>query len=105
MKTSFVAVLQWYLVDTWMMLENAKKNVAILKSWVDKGYDIITACTSCGLMLKQEYQELFDFEGMSEYASHMYDSMEYLAMLNDQGLFNTDFKQSTKNISIMLHAT
>ena len=76
--------------------ENAKKNVAILKSWVDKGYDIITACTSCGLMLKQEYQELFDFEGMSEYASHMYDSMEYLAMLNDQGLFNTDFKQSTK---------
>lgn len=71
---------------------NAEKNVALLKKWVDKGYDIITACTSCGLMLKQEYQELFDFAGMSEYAEHMYDSVEYLAMLHDEGKLKTDFK-------------
>lgn len=72
---------------------NAKKNVALLKSWVDKGYDIVVACTSCSLMLKQEYQELFDFEGMSEYAAHMYDSVEYLVRLNDIGEFKTDFKE------------
>lgn len=70
---------------------NAAKNAKLLKAWVDKGYDIITACTSCGLMLKQEYQELFDFEGMSEYAEHMYDSVEYLAKLHDEGEFNTEF--------------
>ncbi|WP_196598070.1 anaerobic glycerol-3-phosphate dehydrogenase subunit C [Pectinatus frisingensis] len=78
---------------------NAAKNVKLLKGWVDKGYDIVTACTSCGLMLKQEYQELFDFAGMADYAEHMYDSIEYLAKLNDEGKFNTDFvENSTKYI-------
>ncbi len=78
---------------------NAEKNAALLKKWVDKGYDIITACTSCGLMLKQEYQELFDFEGMSDYASHMYDSVEYLAKLHDEGQLDTNFQNvSTKYI-------
>lgn len=85
-----------------MAKKNAGKNVALLKSWVDKGYDIITACTSCGLMLKQEYQELFDFEGMNEYASHMYDSMEYLRMLNDKGELDTDFQNL--NMKYIYHA-
>lgn len=76
--------------------KNAQKNAMLLKSWVDKGYDIITACTSCGLMLKQEYQELFDFEGMSEYAAHMYDSIEYLQKLNDEGKLDTNFTEDAK---------
>lgn len=71
--------------------ENAKKNAALLKKWADKGYDIITACTSCGLMLKQEYQELFDFEEVSAYPPKMYDAMEYLQLLESKGELNTKF--------------
>lgn len=81
---------------------NAAKNVELLKGWVDRGYDIITACTSCGLMLKQEYQELFDFDGMSEYAQHMYDSIEYLTKLNDEHEFSTDFVKT--DIKYIYHA-
>ena len=82
--------------------KNAEKNVQLLKSWADKGYDIVTACTSCGLMLKQEYQELFDFYGMSEYASKMYDSLEYLQMLEDKGELKTDFKE--QDLKYIYHA-
>ncbi|MBC8016043.1 MAG: 4Fe-4S dicluster domain-containing protein, partial [Sporomusaceae bacterium] len=49
---------------------NARINVNILKKWTDQGYPVITCCTSCGLMLKQEYQELFHIEGVQEYAKH-----------------------------------
>ena len=52
-------------------------------------------------MLKQEYQELFHFENLPEYAAHMYDSMEYLVKLNDEGKFNTDFKED--NLHYIYH--
>ncbi len=72
----------------------ARKNVQLLNQWVDKGYDIITACTSCGLMLKQEYQELFGWDEIAGYAGHMYDSVEYLSLLHEEGCLKTDFDGS-----------
>ena len=72
--------------------QNAIKNIELIKSWIDKGYNIVTACTSCGLMLKQEYQELFHFENMDNYAEHLYDSLEYLTILYDENKLNTNFK-------------
>lgn len=71
--------------------ENANKNIALIKKWVDKGYDVITACTSCGMMLKQEYQELFHSEDAENNAKHMYDSIEYLELLHEEGKLNTNF--------------
>jgi len=70
---------------------NAKTNISILKKWTDKGIPVITCCTSCGLMLKQEYQELFHIEGAHEYAKHLYDAAEFLLELNDKGRMNTNF--------------
>lgn len=35
--------------------EQAKKITAILKPWIDKGYDIVTLTASCGLMFKFEW--------------------------------------------------
>lgn len=81
---------------------NAEKNVSRFKYWTDKGYDIITACTSCGLMLKQEYNELFDIEALETCSKRIYDAMEYLAILADNNELNTDFKFDNKNICIML---
>lgn len=82
--------------------QNAKTNIQILKKWTDKGYPVITCCTSCGLMLKQEYQELFDIEGAHEYAKHLYDAGEFLLQLHDKGQLNTEF--ATLNEKYIYHA-
>lgn len=72
--------------------QNAQKNTSLLKKWIEQGYDVITVCSSCGLMLKQEYQELFHFDGGDKIAAKIYDAMEYLEILHDEGRMNTNFK-------------
>lgn len=82
--------------------QNAQKNTSLLKKWADKGYDIITVCSSCSLMLKQEYQELFHFEGGDKIASKIYDAIEYLEILHSEGKLNTNFK--SVNEKFIYHA-
>ena len=81
--------------------QNADKNLSIIKKWTEKGYPVITACTSCGLMLKQEYQELFHLDADEVNAKNMYDAIEYLEILNEEGKLNTEFK--TTNAKLMYH--
>ncbi|HWR37925.1 MAG TPA: anaerobic glycerol-3-phosphate dehydrogenase subunit C [Patescibacteria group bacterium] len=70
---------------------NAQKNIQALRRLTDKGYPVITCCTSCGLMLKREYQELFRIDGVETVAARLYDSTEFLLELYDQGRLNTGF--------------
>lgn len=70
---------------------NANKNMQLISKWVAKGYKVITCCTSCGLMLKQEYQELFGLVEANSNATYLYDAMEYLDILTDEGRLNTNF--------------
>lgn len=42
-------------------------------------------------MLKQEYQELFHSEQATNNAKKMYDAVEYLELLHDEGKLNTNF--------------
>ena len=81
---------------------NARMNINILKKWTDQGIPVVTCCTSCGLMLKQEYQELFHIEGVEEYAKHLYDAGEFLLELHDKGRLNTNF--GTLREEYMYHA-
>ena len=74
---------------------NARTNAATLAKYIEQGYPVITACTSCGLMLKQEYQELFAMEDLEKIASRIYDISEFLLELYDEGQLNTDFKKQT----------
>ena len=71
--------------------EKARKNIQELKVRIDQGYPVITCCTSCGLMLKMEYQELLDVEFMDLLAEKTYDSAEFLLELYDQGKMNLNF--------------
>jgi len=73
--------------------ENAKKNTSLIKKWVDKGYPVLTVCTSCSLMLKQEYQELFEDEipHMEKNAKHIFDAAEFLEFLYEKGELNENF--------------
>ena len=80
---------------------NAENNIRRLKHWVDQGYPVITCCTSCGLMLKQEYQELFCVDGTREVAARLYDAAEFLVELHEQGRLNTGF--SSRNEKFLYH--
>lgn len=72
--------------------EKAQHNIRALAIWAQRGYPILTCCTSCGLMLKQEYQELYDIEGSQLVAKQHYDAGEFLVELKDRGQLKTDFK-------------
>ncbi|MCE5285155.1 MAG: anaerobic glycerol-3-phosphate dehydrogenase subunit C, partial [Pelosinus sp.] len=82
--------------------EHAVKNTALIRKWVDKGYPVITCCTSCSLMLKQEYVELFDVPDIEENAKHVYDACEFLLELYEQKRLNLNF--SAQNGRYIYHA-
>lgn len=71
--------------------QNADKNVARIKHWAEQGIPVVACCTSCSLMLKNEYQELFSMVEMAEAAKNVYDAFEYLHILDSQGKFNKSF--------------
>ncbi len=73
----------------------AKRNLAVLADYARKDIPILTACTSCGLMLKQEYRELFAADGAGEVAARTWDAMEFLLSLRDAGRPNTAFRPVT----------
>jgi len=66
----------------------ARRNIAALAEYAARGVPVLTACSSCGLMLKQEYGELFAADGAGEIAARTYDIMEFLLELHDQGRLN-----------------
>ena len=70
---------------------NAEKNSLIMKSYVDKGYKIITSCPSCNLTLRSEYVELFGLNGTTNLSESIYDVFEYLQLLAEQGELNVEF--------------
>ncbi|NGM67807.1 anaerobic glycerol-3-phosphate dehydrogenase subunit C [Natronolimnobius sp. AArcel1] len=69
------------------MLEDARRaaetNVSELAAAIDEGADIIASCSSCSMSIRQEYPELFDFEGTEDVASNTWDAVEYLRVHED----------------------
>jgi glycerol-3-phosphate dehydrogenase subunit C len=69
------------------MLDDARRaaetNVAKLAAAVDDGADVVASCTSCSMSLRQEYPELFDFEGTASVAARTYEALEYLRLHED----------------------
>lgn len=77
--------------------KKASKNTAILRKWADKNYPILTCCTSCSLMLKQEYAELFDLPDVDRNAALIYDACEFLLDLYDKNRLNQNFNKLTEH--------
>ena len=71
-------------------MEKGRKNIAALKNLIDQGIPVLTCCTSCGLMLKMEYQELMDLDHMEKLAANTYDASEFLLERHEQGKLNLD---------------
>nr|WP_240334625.1 anaerobic glycerol-3-phosphate dehydrogenase subunit C [Halorussus sp. MSC15.2] len=69
------------------MLADAKRaagiNVENFSGLVEEGYDVIASCTSCSMSLRQEYPELFSYDGTASVAAHTYEALEYLRLHED----------------------
>lgn len=79
---------------------NAVKNTNSIKPYMDKGYPLITACTSCGLMLKQEMLEMYDIGGAQELSNNHYDIHEFL--IDVVNIKATDLKKN-KSLKYLYH--
>jgi glycerol-3-phosphate dehydrogenase subunit C len=84
------------------ILKKAQANVATLKPWVDRGYDIIAPVPSCSLMLKREYPHLLQTEDAKLVASHTFDVCEYLMKLKKQGKLDTNFPNRPGKIAYQI---
>ncbi len=62
---------------------DAELNIRTLSGLVEDGYDVICSCTSCSMAIRQEYPELFSFEGTESVAESTSEALEYLRIHED----------------------
>ncbi|WP_231183010.1 anaerobic glycerol-3-phosphate dehydrogenase subunit C [Haladaptatus sp. DYF46] len=69
------------------MLDDAKRaakfNIETFAALVEQGYDVICSCTSCSMALRQEYPELYSFDGTAKVAANTFEALEYLRINED----------------------
>lgn len=78
--------------------EHADNNVRRILDWKRQGIPVVTPCTSCSLMLKEEYHELFGESNMHEAATNVYDAFEFLEILQERGEFNSNLKSTSQKL-------
>nr|WP_245800011.1 anaerobic glycerol-3-phosphate dehydrogenase subunit C [Haladaptatus litoreus] len=61
----------------------AKFNIETFAALVEQGYDVICSCTSCSMALRQEYPELYSFDGTAKVAANTFEALEYLRVHED----------------------
>jgi glycerol-3-phosphate dehydrogenase subunit C len=72
-----------------------------INSLADLGLDIVTACTSCALTLKHDYNVFLNHPKAAAMSKRVYDIMEYLTLLKKQDSLNMNF--NPVNLSVFYH--
>jgi glycerol-3-phosphate dehydrogenase subunit C len=80
---------------------NAERNIRSLAALVNDGYDVVTSCPSCALMLKHGYPSFFGQHDASLVFRHAYYIDEYLVRLGNEGRLAKDMAQV--NQSVLCH--
>ncbi|MCR5834664.1 MAG: anaerobic glycerol-3-phosphate dehydrogenase subunit C [Selenomonadaceae bacterium] len=78
--------------------QHADNNVARILEWKEQGIPVVTPCTSCSLMLKEEYYELFDDEDMRRAGENVFDAFEFLEVLQQMDEFNYDLNDLNQKL-------
>jgi glycerol-3-phosphate dehydrogenase subunit C len=78
-----------------------EKNIQRLSS-LAPDVDIIASSTSCGLMLKHDYDHLLEIPGAAPIGARVYDICEYLWMLHEAGELDSGFEPLP--IRVLYHA-
>ena len=77
---------------------NAEYNIESLAAAAANGYDIVTGCPSCSLMIKREYPNLYDSDKARLVSDHLYYVDEYLMLLSRRGDLNRDLVEISESI-------
>ncbi len=70
----------------------AQKNLKTLGQVAEKGLEIIFSSPSCGMTLKQEYENILRLPRAAQLKDHLFDISQFLLMLHEQGKLNTGFR-------------
>lgn len=65
--------------------DKARINSTELARWTERGAPVLTACPSCNLMLKHEYEDLFPGEGFGGHAAYVRDICDFISDLAGKG--------------------
>lgn len=77
----------------------ATKNASILAEYIDKGYDVVYACTSCGLTLVHDYPGVLNVPSGKKIAENCYNVHEYILKLIDEGYANPSFGEVKRTLA------
>jgi len=77
----------------------ALKNAAVLADYIDEGYDVIYACTSCGLTLTHDYPGILNVPEGKKIAENTYNLHEYILKLMDEEYLKLDFKPVRRRVA------
>ncbi len=72
--------------------KKSRYNLRVLLPYLNNGLPVITACTSCGLALKQDYPRI-DAPGADLIGRQTYDLFEFLWALHEEGKLREEFQQ------------
>ncbi len=89
--------------------KRAEANVKSLMEAVDAGARIVTACSSCGHMIKTGFGHMLEGDAelakkADKIAANTYDLAELLVAQQDAGKLNTHFAQAVKKLKLAYHA-
>jgi glycerol-3-phosphate dehydrogenase subunit C len=79
--------------------EMGRRNIASLLPTAREGMDIIFSSTSCGLMLRHDYDTLLNLPGAKEMAAHLFDICEFLLRLYDDKKLKVEFKPAKMKVA------
>jgi len=87
----------------------AEENVNSMIGAVDAGARIVTACSSCGHMIKTGFANMLEGDAglaakANRIAANTYDLAELLVAQQDEGKFNTQFAAASGNRKLAYHA-
>jgi len=76
-----------------------KKKAKSLAGYIDKGYDIIYACASCGLALTRDYPGILNAPSGRKISENTYNLHEYILKLIDEDYIDPVFEPVRKKIA------
>ena len=83
-------------------LKYARKNARMLVKYIDRGYDIIYSCTSCGLSLTQDYPGILELPEGKKIAENTYNVHEYIIKLMEEDDMELVFRPLHKKIAYFI---
>jgi len=81
--------------------DNARKNIALMDPYLQAKLPVIAGCTSCGLVLKEDYPSM-EVNGSERIGEQVYDLFEFLWELHERKELREDFREVP--VSLGYHA-